>query len=169
MLTENNKESVLLAKMVGVHGVKGLIKIKTFTEGVEIFKQNIKFYNQYNDNIDIKISFVKNNIIVAQVDDISDRNEAQKMVGQEIYIARSDLPPENDDEIYFIDLIGMELITQDKISVGVVKDIYNFGAGDILEYESTDKKLHMICYNEKFIQDIDKDLKKITINIPFMI
>lgn len=76
-------------------------------------------------------------MIIAHIDGIDDRNAAELLRGIELFINRDDLPALPDGEFYQADLIGMHVI-RSGLTIGVVDNIQNYGAGDILELDNGD-------------------------------
>ena len=77
--------------------------------------------------------WLKDDMLVAKVTDLDDRDAAAALTGAALYVAREKLPPPDDDEFYIADLIGLVAVSPDGAEIGRVKNVLNFGAGDILE------------------------------------
>ncbi len=74
------------------------------------------------------------NVLVARLEGVNDRNAAEKLNGVELYVDRTLLPaPEDEDDFYHADLLGLRAQLPDGTSLGEVTAVPNFGAGDILE------------------------------------
>jgi 16S rRNA processing protein RimM len=128
---------ICIAKIVNVHGIKGEVKIKTYTisdNDIFTFKA---IYDEENNLYNIKKSGVSKGCIIARINDLKDRNESTKLVGKELFIEREELPEINDEEFYHSDLIGLDIVDLDRKRLGSVKAIHNFGNSDILEIEFT--------------------------------
>ncbi|MCL2749287.1 MAG: ribosome maturation factor RimM [Alphaproteobacteria bacterium] len=123
-MAESNK--ILVGKIVGAQGLRGEIRVHTYTESPADFR-DLKF-------ADIDLQFVRalpnSPVIIAKVNGVNDRNAADSLRGTELFIGRDALPALLDGEFYYTDLIGM------KVGDNKVVDIHNFGAGDILELEN---------------------------------
>ena len=65
---------------------------------------------------------------------ITTRAEVSQLIDKEIWIPRDELPPLEEEEFYFCDLIGLPVILEDQI-IGCLRYVYNFGAGDILRLD----------------------------------
>ena len=108
----------------------------------------------------------KENISVT-FNEINDRTEAEKLKGQEIFIEKTQLKDLNEDEWYHQDLIGLKVETLEGKKLGIIKAIYNFGAGDILEIKLTNNKIEMIPFNKDFVLDIILNDKVIISDMDF--
>jgi len=134
-------EKILVGKIVAAQGVKGELRVQTFTESPDDlakFNTGVKFVRAAGPNA-----------AICRMDFVADRSAAEKLRGRELFINRSDLPKLKKGEHYIADLIGM--------SVGPrkVADVHNFGAGDILELDNGD----MISFNGATVDYEKKEIK----------
>lgn len=124
------KNKILVGKIVAPQGLKGEFRVLTYTSKPEDFK-NLKILD-----FDLKyIRKISNSLIICSSKSIQDRTEAEKLKNKQLFINKTDLPKLSNNEYYYDDLIGMQVI-KDKNILGKVSAIYNFGAGDILEIDS---------------------------------
>ena len=128
-------KDVTLGKVGAVYGIKGWLKIHSFTDDQEAildyFPWSLKLGNKIQ-SVDITDWRKHNNGLVVKVAGIDDRDVAQKLVGSEIFVsedALSDLP---EGEFYWRDLIGMTVVTDKGYDLGQVSDIMETGANDVL-------------------------------------
>tara|TARA_R110000796_G_scaffold238360_1_gene358705 strand:+ start:623 stop:1153 length:531 start_codon:yes stop_codon:yes gene_type:complete len=128
-------KEVILGKVGAVYGIKGWLKIHSFTDDQEAildyFPWSLKLGNKIQ-SVDITDWRKHNNGLVVKVAGIDDRDVAQKLVGSEIFVsedALSDLP---EGEFYWRDLIGMTVVTDKGYDLGQVSDIMETGANDVL-------------------------------------
>jgi 16S rRNA processing protein RimM len=133
---------ILLAVIASAHGIKGAVKVKTFTENPE----NAVSYGILRDEKGIAyklklIRVVSSDTLIAIIQGISDRNQAEALRGTKLYIERSQLPDLVEEEFYHSDIIGLKVEDLEGKEVGCVKSISNYGAGDFLEI--TDSAHHI--------------------------
>jgi len=128
-------KDVTLGKVGAVYGIKGWLKIHSFTDDQEAildyFPWSLKLGNKIQ-SVEITDWRKHNNGLVVKVAGIDDRDVAQKLVGSEIFVsedALSDLP---EGEFYWRDLIGMSVVTDKGYDLGQVSDIMETGANDVL-------------------------------------
>ena len=128
-------KDVTLGKVGAVYGIKGWLKIHSFTDDQEAildyFPWSLKLGNKVQ-SVEITDWRKHNNGLVVKVAGIDDRDIAQKLVGSEIFVsedALSDLP---EGEFYWRDLIGMTVVTDKGYDLGQVSDIMETGANDVL-------------------------------------
>lgn len=134
---ENNKR-ILVGKIVAPQGIRGEVRVQTFTATPADFKDLAVF----GDNIETPaFHFVRSvpdtNVIIARIDGVADRNTAETLRGTELFIDRDNLPATKDGEYYQADLVGM-MVVRDGVELGRVECFQNFGAGDIMELENGD-------------------------------
>lgn len=128
-------DRLLLGVIAGARGIKGEVKVKTFTQAPE----DIAAYGALEDKTgtkryDVKLVGFSKGIPVIRVAGISDRNQAEALKGTELYISRDKLPEtEGDDEFYHADLIGLDAVLEDGTHFGKILRVFDFGAGDMLE------------------------------------
>ena len=132
---QNEDDSkICLGAIAGAHGVKGEVKIKTFTEvPLDIASYGALVSEDGNNTFSI-LSVRPDKIgVVAKIDGLDDRDDAQKLKGTRLYVYRDALPEVEDDTWYHADLIGLDVKAEDDSKIGVVVGVYNFGAGDMVE------------------------------------
>ena len=160
------KRNICIAKIVAAHGVKGLVKIKSFAED----PANLSKYDLYNrtetKKIEIEIKSKNKDSIIASIKGIEDRNAADLLVGLDLYVSRDKLPKTNKEEFYIHDLIDMNVYSTDKKLIGTVKSVQNFGAGDILEILFKDsKKTEFFAFTKENFPTVDVNQNMIKINL----
>jgi 16S rRNA processing protein RimM len=125
---------VLLGVFGAAQGVKGEIRVKSFTGAPAA----IGGYGPLTDAsgarafVFERLRPLKDDMVVAKLAGIADRDAAQALTGVEIFARRAQLPPPSEDEFYHADLIGLEATTRAGLCLGRVVEVLNYGAGDIL-------------------------------------
>ena len=132
-MSENNK--ILVGKIVAPQGIRGECRVQSFAEKPEDFKNFHIICDKYESNSFHFVRVLKQNIIIAKIDGVNDRNTVETLRGTALYISRDELPELKKDEYYQSDLIGFDVI-QDGKKIGVVDSFQNFGAGDIIELDN---------------------------------
>lgn len=129
-----DRDRVCIGAITGAVGIGGEVRIKPFTAK----PQAIAAYGPVSDDAGRSYTLtvvrpVKGGV-AARLSGVTDRTAAEAIAGTRLYVPRAALPdPEEDDDYYHADLIGLAAETVDGAAVGTVKAIYNFGAGDVLE------------------------------------
>ena len=136
---QSNKDLVLVASILSPHGIRGNVKLFVYTEQVCDFFSFKEVIDENGNIYSISPLSEKKNFIIVNIKGIVNRNEANMLVGKNLYVLRSELPTNNNLETYYhIDLIGLKVVDNLKNIIGKVKSVQNYGAGDILVVE--DKK-----------------------------
>lgn len=126
---------IFLGQIGAPHGIKGQVRIATHTQDPEA----IGSYGPLDtDRPGLTITLTKvrlqKNVVIANIKGISDRNAAEQLNGVSLFVDRDRLPdPEDEDDFYHADLIGLEARLDNGVVIGTVSALPNFGAGDLLE------------------------------------
>ncbi len=101
---------------------------------------------------------------LAEVEGISDRNDAEKLRGTELYINKDLLPEANKDEFYIADLIGLSCIDNAQKHIGKIIAVENFGASDLLDIKPEGSESFYLPFTDDTILEITDTT--VTIEIP---
>lgn len=134
---------VVLAAIIGAHGVTGELRLKLFGEGPESLKR-YETLTAGAQALTLKSIRPGPNGAVARFAEVADRNAAEALRGTELTVPRSALPPLEAGEYYHCDLLGLPCFTESGEAIGTVVAVENFGAGDILEIERPGGKRFMV-------------------------
>ena len=125
---------ICLGVIVGVHGVRGHLKIKAYTDNPAALDRYGPVSLDDGRLLHVKVKSVSpKGPVIAMAQEVTDRNEAELMRGLELFIKRDALPPTANDEVYHTDLVGLEARDNDGVAIGVIVGLHDFGAGDIIE------------------------------------
>ena len=103
-----DNQQILVGKIVAPQGIRGEVRIQTFTEKPSDFQNLAVFGKGIEPRALHFVRAVPNtNVIIAKIDGIADRNMAETLRGTELFINRDSLPKPGDNEYYQADLIGM--------------------------------------------------------------
>jgi len=131
----DDKNRLLLGRIGAAHGIKGEVRITPFTgEPLAIASYGPLGTDKPGVRIEIASARSSGNVVIARIKGVSDRNEAEKLNGVDLYIDRARLPETDDeDDFYHADLIGLEARLTDGRVLGEVISVPNFGASDLIE------------------------------------
>src|SRR5258705_6459719 len=125
---------ICIARIGAAHGVRGAVKLWTFTEDPLAVKHYGPLMTKDGARrFEVMDAREAKGHLVATLKGIVTRDEAERLNGIELYIAREKLPATDDDEYYHADLIGLAAATSANEPPGPVIAIHKFGAGDIIE------------------------------------
>jgi 16S rRNA processing protein RimM len=135
---------VTLAAVAGAHGIGGEVRLKLFAQGLESLQRHKQVH--VAGRLTTLKSVRGGKLPVAVFAGIDSRDAAEALRGQLVTIPRSALPPLEEGEYYFTDLIGLVCVSPKGEPLGKVVGVENFGAGDILEIEKADGKRTMVPF-----------------------
>lgn len=156
-MAEVKPRRVLLGRIAGAHGIRGEVLIKTFTEAPE----NIGAYGALSDESGARTFKVESaratpKGVVARLQGVADRNDAEALKGVALYIDRERLPAAAADEFYHADLVGLEAVDGDGKVIGKVVAVRNFGAGDLLELRlAGSSRTELLPFTDATVPEID--------------
>ena len=131
---------ILVGRVAGAFGVRGEVRITAYTEDPLALARYKRLRRQDGSaGLTIVQARAEKGSIVGRAEEIATKEQADALRGLRLYVARDELPEPEEDEFYLADLIGMTVQNvQSKAvenSLGRVKSVQNFGAGDVLEIE----------------------------------
>lgn len=153
-MTEDKR--ICIGAIVGVHGIKGEVKVKSFTEpDTNVDKYGVVENKSGNQKFELKVVGHSKELLRVKIKGINDRTAAEALIGNGFYINREVLPElEDEDEFYEADLIGLE-VRQDNQVIGTVAGLYNFGAGEIIEIKlKSNGKLEMLPFTKAYVPEV---------------
>jgi 16S rRNA processing protein RimM len=162
------KEFVLVGKFGAAHGVKGEVRLQSFTGDPAAIAR-------YGPLSDVKgrqfnltsLRAVKNDLFVVRVDGIKDRTAAEALVNVELFVNRTALPAPEEDEFYLADLIGLDARDSLGERLGTILNVLNFGGGDILEVvPEGGGETWLLPFTKEVVPDIDLARREVIIVPP---
>ncbi len=136
-------KKILIGKIISAFGIKGEVKVISYCQNpLDIEKYDLT--NQRNEKIKLTIVSKKiigenkagESIFVARINDINNRNDAERYHQMELFIDKKDLKSTAENEFYFVDLIGLEVLEESSSElIGKVVNVNDFGAGGMIEIE----------------------------------
>jgi 16S rRNA processing protein RimM len=154
-LTEN--KPVILGRVTGLYGVKGWIKVHSYTEPREaILDYNDWLLLRDGERQAVKLAEGKRHgkAVIARIDGIDERDDAAGYVGHEIAVAREQLPDAGRGEYYWADLEGLQVVHSDGRILGRVAYLLATGANDVLVVRG-DREILIPFVQEEVIKDVD--------------
>lgn len=158
---------VLLGKVVGVHGVRGELKLESYTEPrTQIFRyQPWRMRSATGETvIEGGRGRAQGKGIVAELPGVADRDAAMALVGTEIWVSRSVLPKAKPGEYYWADLEGLEVVTVEGRSFGTVSHLIATGANDVLVVKDAERERLIPFLVGPFVTAVDLAGGRITVD-----
>jgi 16S rRNA processing protein RimM len=125
---------ICVGVIAAAHGIKGEVKVKSFTESAENFAAYGPLWDEAGARrFEVTVrSRVKDGVIAA-IRGVTTRNAAEGLRGTRLFIPRAALPEAGPDEFYYADLIGLRALLADGTELGEVAAVHDFGAGNVIE------------------------------------
>lgn len=131
-----DNKNILVGKIVAPQGVRGEVRVQTFSQNPTDFKTLRVFGANITSEMFKFVRVVPNStVVIAKIAGVDDRNMAETLRGTELFIERGTLPDLHDDEFYQADLIGFTVVRNGQ-NIGTVDCFQNYGAGDIIEMDN---------------------------------
>ena len=151
----NNKQ-VLIGKITSSHGVKGLVKVDLFIESVEVIS-NLEFVNDESGEklFDIRSLVKHKNLYLIKLEGVDSRDDSDALRGTSLYIDESALPELEEDEFLVSELKDLKVKDSKDNYFGTVRNVFNFGAGDVLEIVKDTGEYYMLTFTKKTVPTVD--------------
>ena len=158
---------ILLGVVGAPHGVRGEVRIKTFTGD----PLGIAGYGPLTDgkgrSFEITEIRPAKEVVVARLKGVTTREAAEALNGTELFVDRDKLSAnEDEDEFLQADLIGCSVVTADGVVLGTVTAVENYGAGDLLDIETPDGRSVLMPFTKAFAPRIDIGARRIEAEPP---
>ncbi|MDH4048291.1 MAG: ribosome maturation factor RimM [Gammaproteobacteria bacterium] len=157
---ENTKpdREVILGRVSGLFGVKGWVKVYSFTEPRESilqFRHWLLHGSDWRRRIEVAEGRQHGKSVVVRFEGIEDRDAAAELLECEIGIRRDELPDPADGQYYWSDLEGMTVVHRDGRLLGTVAYLMATGANDVMVVQG-DRETLVPFIAEKVVLDVDK-------------
>lgn len=139
--------NVALAAVMGAHGIQGEVRLKLFAESPASLQRH-KQVLVGDRSLSLVAVKAAGKTPIARFAEINDRVAAEQLRGSLVAVPRTALPPLEDGEYYYADLLGLPCESQAGELLGVVVAVENFGAGDVIEIEKPDGKRVMVPFRK---------------------
>jgi 16S rRNA processing protein RimM len=161
-------ERVCVAQIGGAHGLRGEVKLKSFTaDPMAVSDYGPLTTEDGSASFEIEALRPGKGHLIAQFRGVGDRNTAERLTNLRLFVPRERLPPLAADEFYHADLIGLSAVTVDGADIGTVVAIHDFGAGDILELKPQGGGTTiMVPFTAAFVPSIDLASGRIVVAPP---
>jgi len=125
---------ILVGRVAGAFGVKGEVRITAYTDDpAALLRYRDLMRADGSPALTLTGGRAQKGALVGRAKQIASREDAEALRGLELYVSRDALPEPDEDEFYLADLIGLAAVSPDGAEIGRIKDVRNFGAGDLLE------------------------------------
>ncbi len=162
-----------IGKVVGLHGIKGDVKINSYAESLDIFKPETRLFLKApgKEQTGYTVRWAKPHSKGARLSlkEIETRNQAEDLVGATIFIEKTSLPEPEAGSYYWFDIIGLSVYTVDGVFLGWVDSILQTGSNDVYVVKNRDKgpaSETLVPALESVIRTIDLNEKIMRVDLP---
>lgn len=163
----DNERRILLGRIVGAFGIRGQIKIESWTEPRDAIFRYQPWILREASGDEREFSGARGKEsgkhLVATFPEVTDRDVVEAMRGTEIFVPRSSLPPPSPGEFYWVDLEGFRVVNVDGQEYGTVSHLFSTGANDVLMVRGERERL-VPFVEPDFVKSIDFDAGLITVD-----
>ena len=160
-------KQICVARIGAAHGVRGAVKLWTFTEDpLAVLHYGPLAFKDGARTLVVTYAREARDHLVATLEGVTTRDDAEKLNGVELYIARDKLPATDDDEYYHADLIGLSAETTAGEAIGRVSAIHNFGAGDVIEIAPPHGPTMLLPFSNAVVPTVDIAGGRVVIELP---
>ena len=165
----DKKGFVLIGKIVGVHGIKGTNKFKSYAQSLSVFGpgRSILIRDNRNRETRVELNWVKSHTRTPLISfkGVTDRDQAEALIGADLFIPETELPELDEDTFYWFELIGIAVYTKEDEYLGRITSIFPTGSNDV--YVVKDRKQEvLIPALESVVIDIDLESKRMRVDLP---
>jgi 16S rRNA processing protein RimM len=158
---------ICIARIGAAHGVRGAVKLWTFTEDpLAVMQYGALATKDGARSFEVANAREAKGHLVATLKGIATREDAERLNGIELYVAREKLPATDDDEYYHADLIGLTAVNAANEPLGRVIAIHNFGAGDIIEIAPPHGATMLLPFTNAVVPSVDLTAGRVVIELP---
>jgi 16S rRNA processing protein RimM len=158
---------ICVARIGAAHGVRGEVKLWTFTEDpLAVQHYGPLMTRDGTRQFEVTHAREAKDHLVATLKGIATREDAERLNGIELYIARDKLPDTGEGEYYHADLIGLAAVNAADQPLGRVIAIHNFGAGDIIEIAPAQGPTMLLPFTNAVVPTVDLANGRVVIELP---
>jgi 16S rRNA processing protein RimM len=158
-------ERVLVAQIGAAHGLRGEVRLWSFTEDPLAVK-DYALESEAGARFAIESLRPAKDFLVARFAGVADRTAAEALRNTKLYVSRAGLPQAAADEYYHADLIGLAAVTGDGRALGTVVGVHNFGAGDVIEIAPPRGTSVMLPFTAVVVPVVDLEGGWLTVDPP---
>ena len=160
-------DRLLMGVIAGAHGVHGEVRVKSFT-AVPDDLINMGPFTDMSGSGKYLIKFTgrSRGLLLGAVNSVRDRNSAEALRGTKLYVKRDVLPPVEEDEFYYADLVGLKVFLESNKFYGEVKSVQEYGAGDVLEIIRENGQTDLLPFTLEIFPKIEIKANRLVIAPP---
>jgi len=158
---------VVLGVFGAAHGLKGEIRLKSYTEEPLAIANYGPLLTKSGRQVKLTSVRQAKDVLIARVEGVGDRTGAEQLVNLQLFVERAVLgAPEDEDEFFHADLIGLVARDEAGETIGTVTGLFDFGAGDIIEVTPDGAKPLLLPFSKAVVPVVDIKAGHIVVILP---
>lgn len=157
-----------IGQIVNTFGIKGMVKVKPFTDDIRRFDELKTVYVEKNSNqTEYEIEEVKyhKDMVLIKFKGIDKVEQAEMLRNSYLTVSRNSVEKLEEGRYYIVDLLGLEVYTDEQVLLGTLEDIFNTGSNDIYVVKDKQGKQILLPAIQDVIKQIDIENKKIIVHL----
>ena len=157
-----------IGQIVNTFGIKGMVKIKPYTDDNNRFNRLKKIYiSNKNGKKEYQIQEIKyhKNMVLMKLEGVDTPEQADLLRQSYLLVDRADEEPLEEGVYYIVDLLGLEVYTDDNKLLGKVDDIFNTGSNDIYVVKDEMGKQILLPGIPDVLKNVDLEKGRITVHL----
>ncbi len=153
-----SEEKIIVGKINGFHGVKGFIKVFSESRPREGILDYSRFFMKRQGDwkiLEVEVGQKHSKHILLKFKGYDSRDAVEPLLGTELFIERADMPELEDGSVYWTDLYGLKVINHDNVELGIIDDIFETGANDVIAVKSAKGEILIPFSLEYIIMEIN--------------
>jgi 16S rRNA processing protein RimM len=163
---DDRRDRVAVGVVGRAHGVRGQVHIRSYTARPEDITAYGPVETADGRRLEIAVVAVSKADVTARISGVTDRNGAEALRGQDLFVPRAALPQTAPDEYYHHDLVGLRAESVAGEPLGRVTAVEDFGAGPVLELKGADGKGVYMPFTADAVVKVDVAAGRITLDPP---
>jgi 16S rRNA processing protein RimM len=154
-----------MGRILGPFGIQGWIKLRTFTETPDSLAGHPSWWLHRKagwQSAALEEFKVRPAAVSAKLAGVDDRNAAELLQGCDVAVTREELGPAREGEIFWVDLVGLEVVNRQGEALGRVEELLRTGGADVLVIRGERERL--IPFVASYVLGVDREAKRITVD-----
>ena len=165
-MTASQASLVCVGTVIGPHGVRGEVKVKSFTAEPTDLVAYGPLSDEHGRSLKATLKGQVKGAVLIRFDGVADRDQAEGLRGQRLYVPRAALPETAEDEFLYADLVGLRVDNETGDPVGTVKGVMDFGAGEVLDIALSDGTTRMVSFTKATVPVVDLVQRRLVLVLP---
>ena len=161
-------DRIVVGTLAGAFGVRGEVRLKSYCAQPEAIAAYAPLHDAAGRRYDtIRLTGQAKGAFTARVSGIETREDAEALKGTDLYADRDRMPAPDEDEYYYSDLIGLDVVDTGGAAIGTVTAVFDHGAGDLIEIRrGTGGETVLLPFTRAVVPTVDLSARRIVVDPP---